>query len=101
MASDSCWLMPAIGSSSNSRDGWQASTIASSSCRSSPCASSPASVSARADRPTSAKASCAGSVSAAVDNTGRQKRKLWPRRACTAITTFSSAVNGLKTEVIW
>ncbi|MNX88535.1 hypothetical protein D3C86_1205090 [compost metagenome] len=89
-----------MGSSSNSSDGWQASTMASSSCRSSPCASSPAGVPARADRPASASASWAGFVNAGVDSTGRQKRKLWPRRACTAIATFSSAVKGLKTEVI-
>ncbi|MNI80622.1 hypothetical protein D3C73_1371630 [compost metagenome] len=101
MASDSCWLMPAMGSSSNSSDGWQASTMASSNCRSSPCASSPAGVSARADKPVNASASWAGSVRAAVDSTGFQNRKLWPRRACTAITTFSRAVKGLKTEVIW
>ncbi|KAG0905455.1 hypothetical protein G6F31_021934 [Rhizopus arrhizus] len=73
--------MPAIGSSSSSKVGWHASTIANSSWRSSPWASSPADVWARADRPASARASWAGSVSAAVDSTGRQKRKLWPRRA--------------------
>ena len=42
-----------------------------------------------------------GSRSAGVECAGRQKRKLWPRRACTAMATLSSAVKGLNTEVIW
>ena len=53
--SDSCWLMPAMGSSSSSRVGRQASTMASSSWRSSPCASAPAGTSARRPRPASSR----------------------------------------------
>ena len=98
MASDSCWLMPAMGSSSSSRVGRQASTMASSSWRSSPCASAPAGTSARRPRPAFQRR--AGRFPAPASRARRQKRSCG-RAACTAMATFSSAVKGLNTEVIW
>src|SRR5579883_2725407 len=99
------WLssgpIPAIGSSSSSSLGSPPSAMAISSWRCSPWLSAEARVLARASSPTAARPRRAASVRLVSRRTSARKRKEWPRWACWASATFSSALKSRSTEVIW
>src|SRR6185312_1818571 len=92
---------PAIGSSSSKSLGSPPSAMAISSWRCSPWLRAEAGVVARASRPTAARPRRAASVRLVSRRTSARKRKEWPRWACWASATFSSALKSRSTEVIW
>ena len=100
MRANSSGPRPAIGSSSSSMRGLEASAIASSSWRCSPWLSAEAGKSARALKPARASAARAGLRSSGSRRALRQKWNEWPARACTASATLSSTLRSRKSDVI-
>ena len=58
-------------------------------------------VPARSRKPTRSSAANAGARNASSRRASRQNRNEWPRCACTASATLSSAVKSRNSEVIW